>query len=144
MNNRDNQIAALAPILALAGIFAHPSATVILPLLIFFIFHWQKKSFPRLVALRAADLAFSVQLALIIFSALLITYLYFYPLPEATTRRTISLVTLALILYLGMSLIISSILAFRGKNYKPLVSFRIGERVLNSLEQKTREPTQDR
>ena len=77
MIQQEKHYAALAPIMALTGVFAHPAASTVLPLILFFIFRWRNMEFAKLVALRAADLAFSVQLYLVIASALLGQPFYF-------------------------------------------------------------------
>ena len=75
MQQQEKHYAALAPIMALAGVFAHPVASTLLPLILFFFFNWKQMSFARLVALRAADLAFSMQVIIFLSSVLLMVYL---------------------------------------------------------------------
>ena len=58
---------ALAPLSSLAGIFINPLASTVTPLILFFIF---RKSRPQVskVALQTADLAFSIQLWIMLIS----------------------------------------------------------------------------
>jgi len=129
MTQQEKQYAALAPIMALAGVFAHPVATTVLPLILFFIFNWRKLEFARLVALRAADLAFSVQLYLIVASALLATVISFYPMIGQQAQSIYSNITFITVIYLIISLLIKTIQAFRTKAFKYILSLKIAKRV---------------
>ena len=129
MIQQEKQYAALAPIMALAGVFAHPAASTILPLILFFIFNWRKLNFARLVALRAADLAFSVQLYLIVASALLVAIIYFNPMTDQQAHSIYSNITLVAVAYLIISLGVATIQSFREKAFKHVLSLKIAERV---------------
>ena len=129
MIQQEKQYAALAFIMALAGVFAHPAASTILPLILFFIFNWRKLNFARLVALRAADLAFSVQLYLIVASALLVAIIYFNPMTDQQAHSIYSNITLVAVAYLIISLGVATIQSFREKAFKHVLSLKIAERV---------------
>lgn len=130
MINQEKHYAALAPVMALAGVFAHPLSSAILPLILFFIFNWRNMDFARLVALRAADLAFSVQLFLILASALLAAYMSFYPMTIQQAHAITSNITLAAVIYLIISFVAGTIQAFRGSAFKYILSLKIAERFL--------------
>jgi len=129
MTQQEKHYAALAPIMALAGVFAHPAASTILPLILFFIFNWRKLDFARLVALRAADLAFSVQLYLIVASALLAAVISFYPMTDQQAHGIYTNITFVVVVFLIVSLIAGTIQSFRGKALKYILSLKIAERV---------------
>ena len=130
MLQQEKQYAALAPIMALAGIFAHPFATTLLPLALFFFYNWRKMEFAGRVALRAADLAFSMQLYLILASALLLAYMSFNPLPAQQAEDITSNITLVAVGYLIISFVIAAIQAVRGKSFNDFLSLKIAERIL--------------
>jgi hypothetical protein len=134
MTSQEQKYAALAPIMSLAAIFAHPIASTALPLILFFIFHWQRMEYARLIALRAADLAFSVQLYLVFATLLLAGYLKFRPLPLSDVQSIVGAITLILIIYLIISLLAGIVQSFRGKAITYYFSMRIGERVFNALQ----------
>ena len=129
MTPQEQKYAALAPIMSLAAIFAHPIASTLLPLILFFIFHARRMEYARLVALRAADLAFSMQLYLVFATLLLAGYLKFRPLPVNDVQYIVGAITLILIIYLSIALIVGIVQAFRGKAVRYYLSLRIGERV---------------
>ena len=133
MQQQEKHYAALAPIMALAGVFAHPVASTLLPLILFFFFNWKQMSFARLVALRAADLAFSMQVIIFLSSVLLMVYLSFFTMTEQQARGLMSLITLVVLIYMTISLLIGIVQAFRGKSFSYFLSFKIGERVFTTL-----------
>jgi len=126
---QEKQYAALAPLLALAGIFIHPMATTILPLILYFLFNWRRMGFARLVAIRAADLGFTIHLFLIISSALLGLYINYNPMPGQEAQAINQNVTLVFVVYLMVSLLIGAVQAFRGKAFSYILSLKIAERL---------------
>ena len=130
MLSQENHYAALAPLMALTGVFAHPAASTLLPLILFFIFRWRNLEFAKLVALRAADLAFSMQLYLIVASALLAALVTFYPLTDLQIHRLFTYITVVVLAYMMISLIIATIQSIRGKTFNYVLSLKIGEKVL--------------
>ena len=132
MNEKEKRYAALAPLLAIAGIFIHPAASTLLPLLMFVILHRQAKVDASTIALRAADLVFSAQLVIMLanlFVGLLFNLLSF----SVQAAQTILLViNMTVLIYLMISLAIAAVQAFRGQGYRHLISFRLAERVLSA------------
>jgi hypothetical protein len=122
--------AALASILTLMGMFIHPAAAIIIPFVLFIFYNWRQMSFARLVALRAADLAFSLQLYLIIASALLAAVSWMKPMTEDDLQNINTIITLSAVAYMMISLIISAIQAFRCKAFEHILSLKIAERLL--------------
>jgi len=136
MQQQEKHYAALAPIMALAGVFAHPMASTLLPLGLFFFFNWKKMTFARLIALRAADLAFSMQLIIFLTSGLLMIYISYFSMSEQQVRGIYSTITLIVLLYMTISLLIGIVQAFRGKTFSYFLSFKIGERVFDAVGKK--------
>lgn len=130
MLQQEKQYATLAPIMSLAGIFAHPAASIALPLILFFIFNWRNMDFARRTAIRAADLAFTVYLFLILSSALLAAYISFNPMTDVQAHNITMNITIAAVLYLGISLLIGTVQSFRGKSFNYILSLKIAERFL--------------
>ncbi len=131
MIQQEKHYAALAPIMALAGVFVHPAASTVLPLILYFIFAWRKMEFSRLTALRAADLAFSVQVFLVLGSLLLTLYAAYNPMPQNEIQLIVRYFTLITVGYLVISLAIGILQAFRGKAFSYPLSLKIAERLLN-------------
>ncbi len=136
MFQQEKNYAALAPIMAVAGVFAHPVASTILPLMLFFIFYWRKMELAQLIALRAADLAFTVQLFMVIASLLFAGYLSLYPTTEHDAHRIVTITTLVVIIYMITSLLIGVIQAFRNKAFNYILSLKIAERIFNAVMKK--------
>lgn len=130
MAQQEKHYAALAPIMALAGVFVAPVASTILPLILYFIFRKRNMEFAKLVALRAADMAFSIQFLLILASGLLAAWLFFYPMPNQQAQQIISNLTFVAIVCLIASLLMAAIQSFRGKAMNYVLSLRIAERLL--------------
>jgi uncharacterized Tic20 family protein len=135
LDKQEKQYAALTPILTIAGIFAHPMASVILPLVMFFIFYWRRKTNASLVAIRCADLAFSIQLTIIITSLLVMLAMSVFSITQQEARIVMTSVTVVLLLYMTLSLALATFMVFRDKIFRHWFSFRIGERLLKTLRQ---------
>lgn len=136
MNQQEKHYAALAPVLALAGVFAHPVASPLLPMVLFFIFYWKQMQLAQRIALRAADLAFSAQLYLIAGSMLLAVYYNFNPGSDALIRQLLSLLTLSVLVWMVVSLLLGIIQALRGQAMRYPLSLRIAERVFDAVRQR--------
>jgi len=136
MVQQEKHYAALAPIMALMGIFAHPVASTVLPLILFFIFYWRRMELAQLIALRAADLAFTIQLVLVVASLLFAGYFSLYPTPEQDAHRLVTLTTFAVLIYMIVSLVIGTVQTFRGVTFKYFLSLRIAERIFNAVSSK--------
>ncbi len=137
MATQEQKYAALAPILSLAGMFALPIASTLLPILLFFIFYWQKQAFASRVAIRAADLSFSIQLYIFLGSFLIIGFSHIQPIAETTAQRVMTGLTLVLLIYLVVSLVIAAVQAFRGQAFSYILSLKIAERILNHFQKPT-------
>ncbi len=136
MVQQEKHYAALAPIMALMGIFAHPVASTVLPLILFFIFYWRRMDLAQTIALRAADLAFTIQLFFVITSLVIAIYFSQFPSTEATVHRVVTISSLALVGYLIAALLIGTVQAFRGNAIKYYLSLRIAERIYNAVSKK--------
>jgi len=96
--------------MAITGVFAHPVASTILPLIVFFIFYWRKMELAQLIALRAADLAFTAQMFIVTVSLLLLGVIYLFPATQLDTRQIFTLTTFILLIYVILSLLIGTML----------------------------------
>lgn len=133
MDQQQKQYAALAPILALCGIFVDPMASTLLPLMLFFIFFWRHKDFASQVALRSADLTFTVQLLIILASLFLSLFIALKPITDISAQHIMTVTTFFLLGYMIISLLIATGMAFRGTAYKHWFSFRLAERIFTTL-----------
>ncbi|VAW90886.1 hypothetical protein MNBD_GAMMA21-620 [hydrothermal vent metagenome] len=136
MNHQEKKYAALAPLMAITGVFAHPVASTVLPLIVFFIFYWRKMELAQLIALRAADLAFTAQMFIVTVSLLLLGVIYLYPPAQLDTRQIFTLTTFILLIYVILSLLIGTVQAFRGKAFTYTLSLKIAERIYNAVSTK--------
>lgn len=136
MNQQEKRYAALAPILALAGVFAHPAASPLLALALFFVFYWRGMILAQRIALRAADLSFTAQLYLILGSLVLALYYNFNPDSGTVVRQLMGLLTLAVLAWLIVSLLVGTVQAFRGRAIHYPLSLRIAERVFDAVSRK--------
>ncbi len=133
MNQQEKHYAALAPLLALAGIFAHPAASPLLALGLFFIFYWRGMKQAQRTALRAADIAFSAQLYLIGVSLVLALYYKFDPGSAGLIRQVMVSATWAVLAWLVLSLLYGTLQALRGRTVRYPLSLRISERVFDAV-----------
>jgi len=138
MVQQEKHYAALAPIMALMGIFAHPVASTVLPLILFFIFYWRRMELAQSIALRTADLAFTIQLVLVVASLLFAGYFSLYQTTEQDAHRLVTLTTSAVLIYMIVSLVIGTVQAFRGVAFQYFLSLRIAERIFNAVSNKQR------
>lgn len=138
MTNKDmkqRQYMALAPLAALAAIFINPLASTLAPLAIYFIFR-NKRADVAKTALRTADLAFSVQLWIILMSLALMLGISLNIVSPNETQQMMGVATsLVLIIYI-VSLLFASFQAFNGKMCNQFFSFKIAERVFNLVEKR--------
>lgn len=129
---------ALAPLLSIAGIFIHPLASTIAPLVLFFIFR-NSRSDVATVSLRTADMAFSIQLWIMLISLALMLLMSLNMVAANDARYIMQTATMTILIIFVISLAIASYQAFNNKIYKYLFSFRIAERVINTVS-KSRSP----
>jgi hypothetical protein len=90
----------------------------------------------QLIALRAADLAFTVQLFLVVISLLFAGYFSLSPTSEQAAHRLVTYSTIVVLIFMIVSLLIGTVQAFRGKAFKYVLSLRIAERVFNAVSKK--------
>lgn len=123
---------ALAPLSSLAGIFIDPLASTVIPLILFFIF---RDSRPKVgqVGLQTADLAFSIQLWIVLISLVLMQGISL----EWITAREAEVITtqatsIILVLFV-VSLLFALYQAINGRTCTHLFSFKIAERILTQI-----------
>lgn len=134
------QYMALAPLVSLAGIFIHPLASTIGPLVLYFIFR-QRRTEVAKTALQTADLAFSIQLWIMLISLALMLGL---SLNIIVTEEARYIMDLSMKIILGLfvlSLLFALYQALIGKTCSHILSFKIAERLLNRAENKTNNKT---
>jgi len=138
LSQTDKKFAALAPLMAIAGIFAHPVASTVLPLLVFFIFYWRKMEQAQLIALRAADLAFTAQMFIVMMSLLFAGFISLYSSIQFNIHQLFTLVTILVLVYVIGSLLTATIMAFRGKTFNHFLSLKLSERIYIALSKKNK------
>lgn len=138
MDEKQRRYAALAPILAIAGIFIDPTVSAVLPLVIFIILHRFGKIEASTVAIRAADLVFTAVLLIILISLVLTVMGAGFSM----TLNTVSVVSFyanaVIMIYLAVSLAIAAVQAFRGKVYRHIFSFGLAERLFTVFQQRNK------
>ena len=127
---------ALAPLSSLAGIFINPLASTITPLILFFIF---KNSRPQVakVALQTADLAFSIQLWIMLISLSLMLGISLDWIIANDAQQIMGAATIVILLIFVISLLFSVYQAFNGRSCTHIFSFKIAERVFNLINNKS-------
>lgn len=123
---------ALAPLSSLAGIFINPLASTITPLILFFIF---RNSRPKVgkVALQTADLAFSIQLWIMLISlAVMLGISLGWIIPEDAKIIMSQATSIILVLFV-VSLLFAVYQALNGRSCTHIFSFKIAERVFNLI-----------
>ncbi|MDH5633453.1 MAG: hypothetical protein OEZ10_10730 [Gammaproteobacteria bacterium] len=138
MDEKQRRYAALAPILAIAGIFIDPTVSAVLPLVIFFVLHRFGKTEASTVAIRAADLVFTAVLLIILISLVLTLLAGGFHLSVKTVSIISFYATILIMAYLGISLVIAAIQASRGKVYRHIFSFGLAERLFTVFQQRNR------
>jgi len=133
---QEKNYAALAPLMAITGVFAHPVASTVLPLILFFIFYWRKMELAQLIALRAADLAFTAQLFMVTVSLIFAGVLSLYQITKQDAHNIFILTTIVVLIYMIVSLLIGTVQAFRGKAFKYFLSLKIAERIYTAVSNK--------
>lgn len=133
MTNNDNKqrsYMALAPLTSLAGIFISPLASTAAPFILFFIF---SKSRPEVakVALQTADLAFSIQLWIILISLSLMLGISLDWIIVSQAKEITATATSVILLIFVASLMYSLYQALNAKAFTHIFSFKVAERVFN-------------
>lgn len=140
-NTKQRSYMALAPLSSLAGIFINPLASTITPLILFFIF---RNSRPEVgeVALQTADLAFSIQLWIMLISLALMLGISLDLVVANDAQQMMATATSIILVIFVISLIFALYQALIGKTCKHIISFKIAERVFNLIN--NRNPAEDK
>ena len=134
-DTKQRQYMALAPLASLAGIFIDPLASTIAPLVLYFIFR-NKQPDAGITALRTADLAFSIQLWIVLISLVLMLGISIdFVSPNQTQQMMGMAITVILVMFV-VSLLYAAYQAFNGKMCNHIISFKIAERVLGLVDKK--------
>lgn len=130
INTKQRSYMALAPLSALAAIFINPLASTIIPLVIFFIF---RRSRPKVstVALQTADLAFSIQLWIMLISLALLLGISVEVINTNNAEHIMTTATSIILVIFVASLCFATYKALKGQVCRHLFSFKIAEKVLN-------------
>ena len=139
MSNKDTtqrSYMALAPLSSLAGIFINPLASTITPLILYFIFRNSRPKVAK-VALQTADLAFSIQLWIMLFSLTLMLGISLNWIVTNDARQIMGIATIIILLIFVVSLLFAVYQAFNGRSCTHIFSFKIAERVFNLINNKS-------
>ena len=134
-NNKQRSYMALAPLASLAGIFINPLASTAVPLIIYFIFSSQRPKVAK-VALQTADLAFSIQLWIMLISLSLMLGISVDWLNANEAKEIMSTATSVILVIFIVSLVFALYQAVNGRTCSHLFSFKIAERVLTLVNNK--------
>ena len=129
---------ALAPLSSLAGIFINPLASTITPLIIFFIFRSKRANVAK-VALQTADLAFSIQLWIMLISLALMLGISLDWIVANDARQIMDTATLVILIIFVVSLLFALYQAMNSRSCTHIFSFKIAERVFNLINSKEKE-----
>lgn len=121
---------ALAPLSSLAGIFISPLASTLTPFLLYFIF---RKSRPMVskVALQTADLAFSIQLWIMLISLALMLGISLDWIVANDAKQIMGQATSIILIIFVVSLLFALYQALNCRGCTHIFSFKIAERVFN-------------
>ena len=141
MTNKDNKqrsYMALAPLTSLAGIFINPLASTAAPLILYFIFSSSRPKVAK-VALQTADLAFSIQLWIMLISLSLMLGISLNWLNANEAKEIMGTATSVILVIYIVSLLFALYQAINGRTCMHIFSFKIAERVLNLVKNKDSE-----
>lgn len=133
MPNQDSKqrsYMALAPLTSLAGIFISPLASTAPPMILFFLFNNSRPQVAK-VALQTADLAFSIQLWIMLISLSLMLGISLDWLIAAQAREIMGTATSVILVIFVVSLLFALYQALNGRTCTHIFSFKIAERVFN-------------
>lgn len=142
IDTKERQYMALAPLTSLAGIFINPLASTISPLILFFIFRQRRPEVAK-VALQTSDLAFSIQLWIMLISLTLMLGISLDMIAVNQAREMMNLSTQVILVIFVVSLFFALYQAVIGKTCSHIISFKIAERVFNMIENKNKK-TEDK
>jgi len=123
---------ALAPLSSLAGIFINPLASTVAPLILYFIFRSQRPKVAK-VALQTADLAFSIQLWIVLVSLTLMLGISLDMIVANDAKEMMGLATSAILVIFVVSLLYATYKAINGQGCSHFISFKISERIFNLI-----------
>ena len=134
---------ALAPLTSLAGIFIDPLASTAPPLILYFIFNSRRPLVAK-VALQTADLAFSIQLWIMLISLALGLGISLEWINANEAKEMMGMATLIILGIFVVSLFFAIYQAMNGRSCTHFFSFKIAERVLNLVNKKNKELENDK
>ncbi len=126
---------ALAPLSSLAGIFIDPIASTLAPFILYFIFRNKREKVAR-VALQTADLAFSMQLWIVLVSLALMLGISMNLVTPAQSQQMMVIATLSILGLFIISLLTGLFHTLNGQSCRYYLSFRLAERVLELISKK--------
>lgn len=129
---------ALAPLSSLAGLFINPLASTITPFILFFIFRTKRPKVSK-VALQTADLAFSIQLWIMLISLVLMLGISLDWIPASDAQQIMGTATSIILIIFVVSLLFALYQALNGRTCTHIFSFKIAERVFNLINNKSME-----
>ena len=127
---------ALAPLSSLAGIFINPLASTITPFILFFIFRNSRPKVSK-VALQTADLAFSIQLWIMLISLALMLGISVGWISSSDAKEMMGIATSVILVIFVVSLLFALYQALNGRSCTHIFSFKIAERVFNLTSNKS-------
>lgn len=127
---------ALAPLSSLAGIFINPLASTITPLILFFIFRNSRPEVSK-VALQTADLAFSIQLWIMLISLVLMLGISLDWIVANDAQQIMGTATSVILVIFVVSLLFAVYQAINARSCTHIFSFKIAERVFNLVNNKS-------
>lgn len=126
---------ALAPLSSLAGIFINPLASTVTPLILYFIFRNSRPQVGK-VALQTADLAFSIQLWIMLISLVLMLGISINWVSPEESQQMMGMATWVILGLFVVSLLFALYQAINGRTCTHIFSFKIAERVFNLISNK--------
>jgi len=129
---------ALAPLSSLAGIFINPFASTIAPFILFFIFRNSRPAVSK-VALQTADLAFSIQLWIMLISLALMLGISLDWLVVSDAKQIMGQATSIILIMFVVSLLFAVYQALNARACTHIFSFKIAERVFNLVNSRDKE-----
>lgn len=126
---------ALAPLTSLAGIFISPLASTAPPLILFFLFSNSRPKVAK-VALQTADLAFSIQLWIMLISLALMLGISLEWINANQAKEMMGTATTIILAIFVISLLFALYQAINGRSCTHFFSFKIAERVFNLVNKK--------
>ena len=127
---------ALAPLSSLAGIFINPLASTVTPFILFFIFRNSRPKVSK-VALQTADLAFSIQLWIMLISLVLMLGISVEWFASSEAKEMMGIATTIILIIFVVSLLFALYQALNGRSCTHIFSFKIAERVFNLTNNKS-------